>query len=357
MVSIPRWITDGTAWNVLTNTYEVGEITIHAKNTATHAVSEAQYNPAGAASDNARSSRQSRSEMIKELGKSGKAPEFLNSGFLQENIIEPSPEYNQGKSEKVIGKGMSNIILGRDRSSDLKSGYGGQGNSHAGTIDIVTGLGGMLGRQVNSEGQKVFTNKNMFLDAARIYVSQKTDIDKNFGLQDGSIGSPNARSGIAMKADGVRIIGREGIKLVTSTDTYNSQGVNISGEIAGIDLIAGNETKVHSLEPLVKGTKMAQALMELAELVRDLNSTCRSMLITTIANHLEFATHIHVCAVGPTSPANAGASLLKYGMQAISYGLDMADSFIYDKNVKAWELNHLHPYGKGYINSSFNNTN
>jgi hypothetical protein len=357
MVLIRKWITDGTSWDVLASAYQTGEIAIHAHNTGGSAAGSEKHNPAGPASDNARSSRLTQAEMVKDISKGTNAPEFLNSGFLQENIIEPSPQYNQGKSEKVITKGMNHIILGRDRPSDLKSGYGGQGNSHAGAIDIVTGLGGMLGRQVNSEGEKVYTNKSMFLDAARIYVSQKTDIDKNFGLQDGTIGSPNARSGIAIKADGVRIIGREGIKLVTSTDTYNSQGVNIGGEIAGIDLIAGNETKVHSLEPLVKGKKMAQALMDLAELVRDLNSTCRSILQTTISNHVEFASHIHVCSVGPTTPPNAGASLLRLSTSAGNYALDMMDSFVYDKNVKAWELNHLHPFGKGYINSSFNNTN
>ena len=122
-------------------------------------------------------------------------------------------------------------------------------------------------------------------------------------------------------------------------------------------MIAGNDTKFHPLEPLVKGDQLAKGLMSLAELVRDLNSTTRSLLMSLIALHWEFATHIHISAVGPGTPPNAGASAIKMAVTAISYGLDMVDSFVYDKNVKAWELNTLHPYGKGFINSSFNNTN
>tara|TARA_Y100000592_G_scaffold78846_1_gene124134 strand:+ start:15774 stop:16844 length:1071 start_codon:yes stop_codon:yes gene_type:complete len=356
MVRILKWITDGTALDIIENV-----------NTARGAINSAigianvgEYDRAEGTANRIPSSAKNIVAAKDEatiIGSNNQIGEVLNSGYLQENIIEPNPKYNAGKSEKVISKGMSNIILGRDRSSDLKSGYGGQGNSHAGTIDLVTGLSGMLARQINSSGEKVLTNKNMFLDSARVYISQKTDIDKNFALTEGSVGSPNARSGIAVKADGVRIIGREGIKLVTSTDNYNSQGVNIAGEIAGIDLIAGNDTKVHPLEPLVKGDQLIRAMANFAELIRDLNSTCRGLLTNLIFLHWEYASHIHISAVGPGTPPNGGASLLKMSVNAASYALDMADTFVYDKNVKAWELNALHPFGKGYINSSFNNTN
>jgi hypothetical protein len=356
MVSIPTWITNGTAWSVLSNTYESYDLASHASETYTAAKTAGDIS-VKPASDNTSRSRKAKQETSRLVGKSTLQEDFLNSGFYQENIIEPSPEYNQGKSELLISKGMGNIIIGRDRPYDLKSGYGGQGNSHAGTIDIVTGLGGILARQVNEVGEKVLFNKNMYLDAARVYVSQKTDVDKNFGLVDGTVGSPNARSAVAVKGDSVRLIGREGIKLVTSTDTYNSQGVNISGQSAGIDLIAGNETKFNPLQPMVKGQDLVAGLRELAELMRDLNSMCRDLLVTMIGNHLEFASHIHIGVTGPTTPPNGGASLLKYGVAAAGYALTMADSFIYDKNVKAWELNHLHPYGRGYFNSSFNNTN
>ena len=76
-------------------------------------------------------------------------------------------------------------------------------------------------------------------DAARIYISQKTDVDKNFGIVPGSVGNLEAKSAIAAKADSIRIIGRMGIKLVTGTDQKDSAGTDLSA-VYGLDLIAGN---------------------------------------------------------------------------------------------------------------------
>tara|TARA_Y100000592_G_scaffold52738_1_gene83309 strand:- start:1269 stop:2444 length:1176 start_codon:yes stop_codon:yes gene_type:complete len=280
-----------------------------------------------------------------------------NRGVNNSHIYEPNPTLNAGEDEQVMSKGMSFITLGRDRPTDLNSGYGGAGHSHASAIDLVAGLGGIFGRDVDDQGEQVFTNKNPFVDSARIYMSQRTDIDRNFGLVEGSDPNLETRSGIAMKADGVRIIGREGIKLVTSTDTFNSQGIPVAGQVAGIDLIAGNNISVNKLEPLVKGDQLTRSLQELGELLRDLNSNCKGLLINIIDLHKDFAFHIHVNAGGPTTPPNGGASLVSLAADVIFYGMDYMEMYNYDKNVKAWELNNLNPNGDGYINSGFNNTN
>ena len=252
---------------------------------------------------------------------------------------------------------MAFITLGRDRPTNLTSGYGGAGHSHASAIDIVAGLGGILGREIDTKGEQVLTNPNPQMDSARIYLSQRTDIDSTFNLVEGSDPNLFTRSGIAVKADGVRIIGREGIKLVTSTDTYNSQGVPTGNEIAGIDLIAGNNVTTHPLEPLVKGNQLTRTLQELGSLLRDVNSNCKGLLINLIDLHKDFAFHIHVNAGGPTTPPNGGASLVSLAADVVFYGLDYLEMHNYDKNVKAWELNNLQDFGKGYINSRFNNTN
>ena len=283
----------------------------------------------------------------------------VNRGINNSHILEPNPTYNAGGSEQVMSKGMAFITLGRDRPTSLTSGYGGAGHSHASAIDIVAGLGGILGREIDTTGEQVLTNPNPQMDSARIYLSQRTDIDANFNLVEGSDPNLFTRSGIAVKADGVRIIGREGIKLVTSTDTYNSQGVPTGNEIAGIDLIAGNNVTTHPLEPLVKGEQLTRTLKELGSLLRDLNSNCKGLLINLIDLHKDFAFHIHVTTLpgAPTTPPNGGASLVSLAADTIFYGLDYMEMNSYDKNVKAWELNNLQEFGKGFINSRFNNTN
>ena len=288
------------------------------------------------------------------------ALDVYNSGINNSHRREPIPAYNASESEKVLNKASSFIILGKDRPDDATSGYGGKGNTHASAIDLVAGLGGILGREVNPEGEQVFTNKSPYLDSARIYLSQRTDIDDNFGLVEGSDPNLQAQSGIAIKADGVRIIGRQGIKLITSTDAYNSQGVGIDGEIAGIDLIAGNNVESHKLEPLVKGDQLTAALAELAELIRDVNGNVQDLLFNVIDLQKDYATHIHVVAPavgGPTTPPNGGYDIAELAVDLISYGISVVGLYNTFANTKTWELNHLHPGGEGYINSRFNNTN
>jgi len=97
--------------------------------------------------------------------------------------LDPVPTYNLAPSEKVAIGGRNNqqIVIGRDRPSDFYSGYGGQGHSHAGSIDIV------IGRKFNELDEKTPVNPNFATDSARIVISQRTDIDKNFKLDDGTV--------------------------------------------------------------------------------------------------------------------------------------------------------------------------
>ena len=81
----------------------------------------------------------------------------------------------------------------------------------------------------------VYTDKSPELDSARIYISQRTDVDDNFILPEGNVGSSRNKSAVAVKADAVRLIARDGIKLVTGTDVYDGQGVRIDIQ-EGIDL-------------------------------------------------------------------------------------------------------------------------
>ena len=60
------------------------------------------------------------------------------SGLNCSNLPEPIPYLNQADSE-VVYKNDNNasIVLGRDRPAARTSGYGGQGASGAGSVDIV----------------------------------------------------------------------------------------------------------------------------------------------------------------------------------------------------------------------------
>ena len=194
------------------------------------------------------------------------------------------------------------------------------------------------------DGVAVVTDKSPELDAARIYISQKTNIDDNFSLVDGNIGNMRGGSGIAIKADGVRIIGREGIKLVTGGNVYNSPGLNISDTVQGIDLIAGNDDSKQ--EPLVKGDSLQTALYEMAELISDTHALLTDFMIQYTA----LVTPIAAGAVDPVVKGSAAG-------QAVGLGILTAKMQNHEKNLFYWVNNYLFPWGEGYINSDYNTTN
>jgi hypothetical protein len=287
----------------------------------------------------------------------------LNSGLYNGVLPEVHPRYNKADSEKVIeGSNNQFIIIGRDRPRGVWSGYGGLGNSHSGCIDIVAGMTGIQARVVDEEGNLLNTDKSPELDAARIYVSQRTDIDKNFNLPHGVVGSPTPRSGIAIKADGVRIIARDGIKLVTGTDEYNSQGVRIDA-ISGIDLIAGGRDE--DMQPLVKGNNLEIALREIIELVNDLSGIMLStqknyfQLLKSLQSHTHrtswYWTNSPGTATGTSSPPAflARQCVNQYKKQVEILG---AIKDLQTNSVKA-AITFTYPFGDGYINSEYNYTN
>jgi len=187
------------------------------------------------------------------------------SGVAGEKPVDQSAIFIKTDYEEVV-EGSSNannayIVVGRDRRSGRASGYGGKGDTQCGSIDIVVGRHPC--REVNFETQ--FVNPDFKRDAARIYISQKTDIDDYFGLKPRP--KPKAVSGIGIKADEVRIMARQNLKLVTGMDGFNSRNGKLE-TIGGIHLIAGNRTGGNAaLEPLVKGDQLALMFEEILYLI------------------------------------------------------------------------------------------
>jgi len=199
-----------------------------------------------------------------------------------------SPGFIATESEDVMVNGNASIVLGLDRPSNRLSGYGGMGHSHCAAIDIVAGRLGAYAVSKTTEGDDVLVNPNFKLDAARVYLSQKADVDGYFGLADkidGSTSPEDPRSAIALKADTVRLIARENIRLVTRTDKRNSQGGETNNSFMGqygISLIAMNDDS--DMHPLVKGNNLVDCLNAILESVANLR--------TLLENHLEYTRNL-----------------------------------------------------------------
>ena len=246
--------------------------------------------------------------------------------------------------------------MGRDRPAGLLSGYGGRGDAQAGSIDIVVGRKSSEIFETDENGEKVYIDPDFEKDAARIHISQKTDIDSNFNLVDGNVGNSVARSGIGIKADSVRIIGREGIKLVTLTEDQNSLGGALV-QIKGIDLIAGNDDK--DLQPMVKGNDLLSILNHMMKRLSSLNSLVNSLAPKQVALDAAMAAHTHIIA--PTIPPIAVPSI----EAAVACTVDATQMAIMDfpshinnlVNIKTSQLDHLKAGGSNFIISKYNRTN
>ncbi len=175
----------------------------------------------------------------------------LGKGVGRKKMAEPVPKSDL-KDSDVVTKGSNNneIVLTTDFGRGGIFSGAGRGRTGAGAIDLVVGRGAS-----DKSGPKanIWKRPNIASDAARIYISQKTDIDANFGLAPGTIGSAKNRSGIGIKADHVRLIGREGIKIITgkmqgikgagSGGEKSSSGGKVVQPAPPIELIAGNNTE------------------------------------------------------------------------------------------------------------------
>jgi len=288
---------------------------------------------------------------------------------------DPHPTFVKTGSEKVVGHGNAGIVMGTDRTGikttktfhtgkaagktvQIDSGYGALGHDGTYMIDLVTGRSAYYNVNKTEKKEVVAKAPNFKSDAARVYICQKTDPDKNFGLRYGKVGQSYGRSAVIMKADGVRIIGREGIKLVTGVGRgearKNSRGGPI-GSIKGIDLNAGNRG---GLQPIPKGLNLIQCLAEMLDTQKFTLHLIKKLIGTIGDINQDFYSHIHNApwffgAPTALSPSLQAAQIMhKASLEAAKQELQFAAM-----NLSTTEMSFLSAASKTYICSSFNHTN
>jgi hypothetical protein len=316
---------------------------------------------------------------------------------------EDLPEPAKADCEKWIsGDNNTYIVMGRDRPGSKHEGYGGKGFANCGMIDIVVG-------RMHPSPKRVFkyssdeTNSTVLVDpmltpykpltqglkvdevpvtwatdAARIYISQMTDIDENFGIKtDERFRKPaRMRSGIGIKADTVRIIGNESVKIVTNIDK-SLDGINDVAEGHGIHLIAHNRVKEKTtwdkgskgvleggaadLQPMVRGDNLRGCVMELLEESIKLASTMQGIAFQLSMTNYNLAFHLHA----PYIPDPSMHVL--WDENTITMGLDVMNAMTmktipscaaHAKNFDKIGAKYLSPNNHNtFINSHYNKTN
>jgi hypothetical protein len=212
---------------------------------------------------------------------------------------------------------------------------------------------------VDLEGNRLYVDPSPEKDAAKIYISQKADIDDYWGCRPGSMGMSIARSAIGMKADRVVLVGREGIKLITRGDPRNSQGGLIE-HVWGIDLIAGNDDT--DLQPLVKGRNLISALDAIVQWIGKMNAVVATINSQQQAVFTALARHTHVPPLPPLMGAPTGPPdpifMASMGIAQYRSTIDGTISLMGHRvNGEFLKMGYLNPSGRKFILSGHNNTN
>lgn len=280
----------------------------------------------------------------------------IGKGSAGKRVTEAFPDFYPAAAERIFENGTNAyLVIGKDRPGSILSGYGGRGDSGAGTVDVVVGRMSHKPRYKDDYGNKIMVDPSFKLDASRIYVSQKTDIDDNFDLSEGKVGNSVAKAGLAIKSDAVRIISRDGVKIVTGTDLKDSNGEDIYS-VSGIDLIAGNDGE--SLQPLVLGDNVNESLNILCDHIDKLSGIVSSAITYQMKFNAKVSGHTHISPFYgvPTAPSEilipAGAEV------AANLGTKTIPSLVkFRTNLKFHKQTYYAVSGAKYINSSFNTTN
>lgn len=224
-----------------------------------------------------------------------------NSGLYHTNVPMRDLKFNIGAGESVINHRGCYITMGGDRPGSIFSGFGARGFDGTDTIDLCVGRGASAqGGKGAAEGAVL---NNMFsADASRIYISQLTEVDRHFGLEQGYYPNPLPRAAIAIKSDDVRIIGRNSIKIVTGRGSgFRGHGERGEPNSLGgkssiaptIELVAGNYDKdkycygglynpiekVPYLQSAIKGENLVAALDEMNHIIGNLWSVVYNMAL------------------------------------------------------------------------------
>jgi len=301
-------------------------------------------------------------------------------GLWNTKLAEGLPIYRKAPGEQVIAQGDNNtwIVIGRDRPGNMKTGYGGDGNTHCGMISLVAGRLGQNATDLFTKGvdkgKQIYADPNQRTDAAFIYISQKTDIDKNLALVAGRVGTPTAQSAIAIKADNLRMVARGGIKLVTGTDEKYSTDSSLkkggqdcdANDEYGIDLIGGNNDS--DIQAMVKGQNLIDCLKDISKYIAKLNGALTGFIQYQLEFNMASLFHFHTVTV-PMEPnfppiITAGCPLGNAGMGIITKQTTRSLRSLANNryNLRRWEHKYLTPghakNGKtSHINSKYHHLN
>ena len=291
----------------------------------------------------------------------------------------PHASYKQASSERRIsGPGGAEWVWGYDRPSSQASGFGAKGGTGIASPGSAT-LQARVGRMAAARGGKgvrdgTQVDNSNFADAAVFYMSETTNIDKDFDLASGIVGNPKGHSAIALKADGIRLVSREGMKIVTgkapsvrfgggslAKGETNSKGGRLLSA-PGLDIITGNSTEprkvrgpnllpeeIQTLQPIALAYNVRDCFKELGEVLDDIMSIVQNTGFYVQRSMVANATAL--AALAPLAPPAGAAAGINTACATAMMTRVVMPMHQARASKGVWESNYLQHFSYKFIGS------
>jgi len=223
------------------------------------------------------------------------------SGVFLTEDCEDLPVFGpKGAIERVLSRveeGSKNqggrIVFTKDNYGSRATGVGGQGGTMCEAIDIVAGA---LSCEARIKTSSTETRANFISDGARIYLTERGDIQHYFAVGDGSPATSitsTMKSGIGIKADHTLIIGRERVRILVGFSKAEGveRLVNYNKNITPRIEIA--QIGDDSAQPAVLGDNLVKYLRSLNEEIQTLRNRVMDVEFNLVKYKTAMALHTH----------------------------------------------------------------
>lgn len=276
------------------------------------------------------------------------------------------PEYISAPGDTVLSsENNSFIVLGKDRVGPPGSGNDIKAINSA-AITLCAGLGTAIKNSQIPLTARTTLSRAFYYDSAVLYISEQTDVDKNF-LYNGESDKSTNSSAIALKADELRLFARGQVKIVTGMDQFDKGAVvndpeapsHPKRDFSGISLVANNNDV--DMQPLVKGSNLEDFLNKLLDELEAAYGMINRLFDAQSKINEVIRNHTHLSDF-------TGAPLLINTDVAMVTGIDINQGTINQlslseihnrrvSNIENMRKNYLQKNPKSYINSMYNKTN
>lgn len=207
-----------------------------------------------------------------------------------------------GSCERVISRKTSEtgdhsgarIVLTRDNHGHRATGLGGAGATKCEAIDMVAGS---LSSAKEIKTGKTQSRANFAEDGARIYLTERGDVNAYFATAKsdsaGVSASSKMKSGIGIKSDHTLVIGRERVRILAGVSKYDGGERLATGNQPVKPIIEIGSTSSERHHKAVLGDNLVKYLKEVNETMSALNQKITSLEIDLLRYKFAMAKHVH----------------------------------------------------------------